>query len=107
LNVQQVVDTLVDLKKRIEGDFYIISMDKEKVILGNRRCPFGDQVKNRESLCMMTSNVFGSLAAENLGYAKVTLEKTIASNDKECRVVVYLNKSNNSEQADGREYYKS
>jgi len=26
---------------------------------------------------MLTSNVFGSIAAENLGYAKVVLEQTI------------------------------
>lgn len=34
---------------------------------------------------MMTSNVFGAIAAENQGYAKVALEKTIAQGDGHCK----------------------
>ncbi|MGZ9133439.1 MAG: methanogen output domain 1-containing protein, partial [Nitrospira sp.] len=71
LNAYQVADVLVDLKRRIEGDFFVIEQDEDKIVLGNRACPFGDKVIGRKALCMMTSNVFGSIAAENLGYAKV------------------------------------
>ena len=39
---------------------------------------------------MMTSNVFGVIAAENLGYARVVLEETIATGSPGCRVVVHL-----------------
>jgi hypothetical protein len=39
---------------------------------------------------MMTSNIFGHIAAENLGYSKVELQRTIAEGHSECRVVVYL-----------------
>jgi hypothetical protein len=56
---------------------------------------------------MMTSNVFGSIAAENLGYAKVELQQAIARRDPGCRVVVYLKPSPESEAADGREYVKA
>ncbi len=42
----------------------------------------------RPSLCMMTSNVFGVIAAENLGYAKVALTETIALGAPGCRAVV-------------------
>ena len=69
-------------------------------------CPFADKVLDRPALCMMTSNVFGSIAAENLGYSKVELRKTIARGDGECRVVVYLRQTSQSEAADGREYVK-
>jgi hypothetical protein len=55
---------------------------------------------------MMTSNVFGSIAADNLGYAKVELQKTIAAGDPECVVVVYLKPTAESEPASGREYFK-
>ena len=55
---------------------------------------------------MMTSNVFGSIAAENLGYAKVVLEQAIARGDSGCRVVVYLKPSEAAQQATGREYFK-
>jgi hypothetical protein len=55
---------------------------------------------------MMTSNVFGSIAAENLGYSKVALEQTIARHDAECRVTVYLKMTSEAERAEGREYFK-
>jgi hypothetical protein len=55
---------------------------------------------------MMTSNVFGGIAAENLGYAKVELQQTIARGDAECRVVVYIKQTDRSEAATGREYVK-
>ena len=88
LDRAQVADVLVDLKARIEGDFYVISQDDEKIVLGNRACPFGEYVEGRPALCMMTSNVFGSIAAANLGWAKVTLEETIAEGGDQIRVAV-------------------
>ena len=106
LSREQVAEVLVDLKRRIQGDFYVISEDDEKIVLGNRACPFGELVEGRPSLCMMTSNVFGTIAAENLGYAKVALEQTIAQGQPGCRVVVYLRQTNESEAAEGREYLK-
>ncbi len=54
----------------------------------------------------MTSNVFGTITSENLGYAKVLLEKPIATDAPECRVVVYFIQSETAEQDEGREYYK-
>lgn len=107
LSFEQLRDTLVDLKRRIDGDFYIISADKDKIVLGNRCCPFGDKVLDRPSLCMMTSNVFGTIAAENLGYSKVALHDTIAKGGKECRVVIHLSSNEASDNDDGREYFKS
>ena len=104
LTREQVAAAMVDLKRRIEGDFYVIEQDDEKIVLGNRACPFGAKVKDRPALCMMTSSVFGTLAAENLGYAKVELRETIARQARECRVVVWLRPSANAERAPGREF---
>ena len=104
LSREQVGAVLVDLKRRIQGDFYIIEETDEKIVLGNRACPFGDKVLGRPSMCMMTSNVFGAIAAENLGYAKVSLEETIAQGHGGCRVVVYLKATSESKAAQGREY---
>ncbi|AFY52694.1 hypothetical protein Riv7116_0082 [Rivularia sp. PCC 7116] len=106
LSRKQVAKVLVDLKKRIQGDFYILEESDEKIVFGNRVCPFAEKVINRPSMCMMTSNVFGSIAAENLGYAKVELQETIARGDSGCRVVVYLELTEESEDAQGREYFK-
>ncbi|MBX6311826.1 MAG: transcriptional regulator [Isosphaeraceae bacterium] len=106
LSREQVADVLVDLKRRIQGDFYIIEESDEKIVLGNRACPFAEKVIGRPAMCMMTSNVFGVIAAENLGYAKVALEETIATGHPGCRVVVHLKPTPEAEAAEGREYFQ-
>ncbi|MES2784870.1 MAG: methanogen output domain 1-containing protein [Pseudomonadota bacterium] len=90
LSREQVAAVLVDLKRRIQGSFYVIEENDERIVFGNRNCPFAEKVLGRPSMCMMTSNVFGVIAAENLGYARVDLERTIAQGHGECRVVVHL-----------------
>lgn len=107
LNREQVTQVCVDLKRRIQGDFYVIEEDESKIVLGNRACPFGEKVVGRSSMCMMTSNVFGSIAAENLGYAKVELQETIAKGHPGCRVAIYLNPISAAQASDGREYFKA
>lgn len=107
LSRPQVADVLVDLKRRIEGDFRVVEQDDARIVLENRHCPFGDKVIGRPSLCMMTSNVFGVIAAENLGQAKVELVRTIAEGAPGCRVVVYLQSTPQAEAAKGREYFKA
>jgi predicted ArsR family transcriptional regulator len=104
LSREQVAAVLVDLKRRIQGDFFIVEENDEKIVFGNRACPFAEKVIGRPAMCMMTSNVFGGIAAENLGYAKVVLEETIAEGAAGCRVVVYLKPT--PEAASGREYFK-
>lgn len=105
LSREQVADVLVDLKRRIQGDFYIVEETEDRIVLGNRVCPFGEMVRDRPSLCMMTSNVFGHIAGQNLGYAAVDLEETIAEGHSGCRVVVYLRPSE-SVPLSAREYFR-
>jgi predicted ArsR family transcriptional regulator len=107
LSRQQVSDVLVDLKRRIQGTFYVIEEDGEKIVFGNHNCPFAEKVVGRPAMCMMTSNVFGVIAAENLDYSKVVLKETIAEGHGHCRVVVYLKPTEEAESAVGREYFKS
>lgn len=107
LSKEQVAEVLVDLKRRIKGDFFIIEQTDDKIVLGNRVCPFEDKVVGRPSMCMMTSNVFGTIAAENTGYAKVSLEETIAEGAQGCRVVVYLKPQEEQAPVQGREYFSS
>ncbi len=105
LSREQVADVLVDLKHRINGDFSIVEQDDERIVFSNTRCPFGDKVIDRPALCMMTSNVFGSITADNLGYARVVLEETIAEGANGCRVVVHLTTAREPQPA-GREYFR-
>lgn len=107
LSAEQVADVLVDLKRRIGGDFHVLEHDDEKIVLGNNACPFGDKVLGRESMCMMTSNVFGVIAAENLGYGRVELQETIAAGAPGCRVAVYLRTAAESVGPNQREYFRA
>ncbi|MFK0181635.1 hypothetical protein ACIQVR_37380 [Streptomyces xanthochromogenes] len=52
---------------------------------------------------MMTSNVFGTIVARNLGYANVELQETIARGAAGCRMVVHLVPL--AGPASGREYF--
>lgn len=106
LSREQVSEVLVDLKRRIQGDFYVIEEDEDKIVLGNCACPFGEKVVGRPALCMMTSNVFGVIAAENLGYGRVVLEETIAEGAPGCRIVVHLKPPAEGDDQSGREYFK-
>lgn len=107
LDRDQVAAVLVDLKRRIAGDFFVIEQTDDMIVLGNRACPFGEKVKGHPSMCMMTSNVFGVIAAENLGYGKVDLQETIAEGHPGCRVVVHLRRTPEAEASAGREYFRS
>ena len=108
LTPSQVAAVMVDLKRRIRGEFFIIEENEDKIVLGNRSCPFAEKVIGRPALCMMTSNVFGTVAAENLGYAKVVIDESIALGATGCRVTVYLNPdSSDTPPSVGREYYKT
>jgi hypothetical protein len=106
LSRTQVEEVLVDLKRRIGGSFAVVASEEGRILLESSACPFEEKVVDRPSMCMMTSNVFGAIAAENLGYAKVALEQTLARKDPVCRVVVYLRPSAEADAAPGREYFR-
>lgn len=90
LTAEQIADLYVRLKHAIDGDFYVIEASDERIVLGNRRCPFGDVVKRAPGLCRMTSSVFGGIAARNAGASTVQLDRRIAVGDPECQVTVWL-----------------
>lgn len=106
LTREQVESVLVDLKRRINGEFSIEQSDDEKIIFKNTRCPFAEKVIGKPSMCMMTSNVFGSITANNLGYARVVLNETIAEGHPGCKVSVFLKESNQGSEPEGREYFQ-
>lgn len=103
----EVAAVLENLKLRIHGGFHITEQDDDKLVFGNTECPFGDYVKDRPAMCMMTSNVFGTIASENLGYAKVVIQEAIATNHACCKVIVHLSQSPESENQEGREYFST
>ena len=104
-DLETVAAVFVDLKRRIDGGFYVKSVAPDRIVLGNTKCPFGQDVNGRPSLCMMTSNVFGRIAADNLGYARVALEATIANGAEQCEIVVHL-QPREGISASEREYFR-
>ncbi|HXV35334.1 MAG TPA: methanogen output domain 1-containing protein [Gaiellaceae bacterium] len=90
LRPEEIGDLYVRLKHAIDGEFRVLEATDERIVLANRRCPFGDVVRRAPGLCRMTSSVFGGIAARNAGAATVQLERRIAVGDPECRVTVWL-----------------
>lgn len=105
LTPEQMAECFVRLKHAIDGDFYPIEINEERIVLANRRCPFGDAVKMAPALCRMTSSVFGGIAARNAEGASILLEERIAVGDHQCRVVINLGPEDPT--AVGRHRYQS
>ena len=95
---------LVDLKERIGGEFKIESVSNDQIVLSNSRCPFGHRAEGKPSLCMMTTNVFGRVAADRNGYAHVIVDDSIALNGKTCNVTVTLT-PDLAPEGDGYEFF--
>lgn len=106
LTREQVAEVLVDLKRRIDGGFTVESISEDAIVLTNDCCPFGAYVVGRPSLCMMTSNVFGRITADNLGFAQVNIDQAIALGDAGCRVVVSLKPGAQGHAVEGRSYFR-
>lgn len=104
LSRDQLIAILIDLKNRAGGAFSIIEQDEDRVVFGNCACPLGQAAANRPSLCMLTSNIFGRMTANAVGYAAVDLEETIAKGAAGCRVVLHLKRTELG--PDTREYFR-
>ena len=107
LDTQQIASALVHLKKRIGGGFAIEQVDDTSITLVNAACPFGDKVIGRPSLCRMTATVFGHIAAENVGYARVGIKEAIARGDARCRVSISFQKPQDEPRANETDFFGS
>jgi predicted ArsR family transcriptional regulator len=104
LSARQVIDVLIDFKRRIQGEFRVVEEHADRIVLIGCGCPFGEFVQGRPALCMVTSNVFDYFAAENLGYARVQINSAIARGDPECHVTIYLRPA--ADAGGAREYFR-
>ena len=81
-------DLFVSMQRQVGGGFRVTSTGVDRVELQSLTCPFGRHVVGRPSLCMITSNMFGRLAAEQHGHVTVELAEAIARGDRRCVVRV-------------------
>ena len=93
----QLAYLLIDLKARIGGDFYVSEITGRKIVLRNRKGPFGKGVLGKSSLCSMTAGVFGKIVAQSNQYAAVSVDEAIAKGDEQCKVTILLQAEDNSE----------
>ncbi len=105
LSAEQLAECYVRLKHAIDGDFYPLEITPQRIILGNRRCPFGEAVRRAPALCRMTSSVFGGIAAQNGDGATVLLEERIAVGDHQCRVIIELGAPSSTDAGPGHRYF--
>ncbi len=92
INLDQYSKLIISIKNQIGGNFSRTTSDPGIIRVVNTRCPFGDAVKEAPELCRMTSSVFGGIAARNFGYAKVALNKRLATKDVMCEVCIYTDR---------------
>lgn len=109
LDAESMASVLVQLKRNIGGDFRVVECTPARIVLHNTRCPFGTAVRGRDCLCMMTSGLFGRIAADNLGYARVAIPESIAKGASHCHVVIHLTDPDPDSDAiaEEREYFGS
>lgn len=88
LDPDQVAIALVDLERRIGGGFSVVSVDEDRIVFHNSRCPFGHRVRGREALCNITAGLFSRVAERNLGRGQTEIAQSIAHGDGHCAVVV-------------------
>ncbi|UZJ77604.1 methanogen output domain 1-containing protein [Fictibacillus sp. KU28468] len=89
-SIDQYANVIIDIKNRIGGHFEIVKVEKNCVVVKANSCPFGSVVRDAPHLCMMTSSVFGGIAARKFGYGKVSLRKRIALGESNCEVAIYF-----------------
>jgi len=93
IQASQLPDVIVDAMNKIGCDAWLESSNEKRIVIKNRKCPFGKSVKECPSLCSVTSNIVGTLVAKNIGYGKVHLQKTIAKGSNEDLITVHLEKT--------------
>jgi serine/threonine-protein kinase RsbW len=81
---------LVEAHQALGSDAQVLTADDETVEIAVSRCPFGEGVAGRESLCHVSTGLAGRLGAQVNGSATVVLAESIAAGDDECRLQMWL-----------------
>lgn len=81
-----MAELLVEVERELGGDFEIVEAGERRIVVRNRRCPFGPATGR--GMCRFTSALAGGLAARASGRSDVTVAQSLAAGDQECRLVV-------------------
>ena len=101
----RISEVLVDVSRRVASGYEALEEEDDRIVMINRTCSCGEKGPGHASMCTMTANVFGAIVAENLGYARVSLERKTIDGVPACVLHIGLQPS---AQAGGqaREYFR-
>lgn len=85
---EDIARVFIDAERQLGGDFFLVSANDRRAVLGNRRCPFGPSA--RPEMCRFTSALAGGLGARRAGRSEVTLDERLALGDAQCRLTLDL-----------------
>ena len=106
LTREQVADVLVDLKRRIQGDFYVIERDEDRIVLGNRACPFAEKVEGRPSHVHDDVQRVRRHRRREPRLRPGDHRAGGRRGDSDCRIVIHLRPASGAEEGAGREYFR-
>lgn len=68
------------------------------------QCPFGSGASSATDFCRLTSGLFGGVAADQFGYAKVCLQRGQGIPPRNCCITVYIRHTDESAAVEGDVY---
>ncbi|MDE3204298.1 MAG: ATP-binding protein [Acidobacteriota bacterium] len=92
-------EAVIEMERQLGADFELVDADQTRLVLRNRRCPFGPLTS--PGMCRFTSALAGAAAARVGGHAAVSMMESLAEGDRECRMVVDLTSELDPEVAHG------
>ena len=81
-----------------------IEEDTDCIVFRVTNCPFPNAATQCPDICELENGVFGGIAGDELGFAKVCLHRGNGPSPKNCHVLVYTNKTNRNVGAEGSVY---
>ena len=98
---ESVADAIIAAEHELGADFEKVVVRKDRIVLRNRRCPFGPAAS--PAMCRFTSALAGGIGARAAGRAEVAVTEALASGDHECRLTLDLGRRSDRRAAPGYE----
>lgn len=105
LNRDQTKDVIIDAFKKIGGYIKVEEDITEKITFVVTRSPFLEDSSDTFIMSKIISGMIGGLLSKSMGYCKVCL-KPVESKKGLYKLIVYLDKTSQSESEKGIEYFQ-
>lgn len=95
---------LLSLKELWGWECVMLDESANSLSLRIPSCPFGSSAARGSELCELDSAMYGGIAAEQFGYAKVCLKRGCGTLPQNCLVTIHIRKTDESLAAQGETY---